>query len=544
VTAWALAIDFGTSNTVAVVGRPDGPAEPLLFDGAPMLPSAVFATPEGGLLTGRDAVYSARLAPERYEPHPKLRVDDGALLLGVEVPVDGVYAAILGRVVAEARSAGANPIGYAVLTHPASWGPRRCTLLRSAAAAAGLPEIVLEPEPTAAARYAAPVPDGGRPGARPAEPVVVYDLGGGTFDVSVVAGRRVLAADGLRDAGGLDIDAAVIAHLGAAYRDRDPDAWRRLVEPATAADRRAARQFREDVRVAKEMLSRTAQTFVHVPLLDIDVPLGREQLEAIADPLIARTAATTLAAVRAAGLPVPYSGPVVLVGGGSRMPLVATTMHRHLGTAPRLADQPELAVARGALLGRTPDEPAPHPPPDPDGSRGVTPNPAPAAAPPTPSTRQAPMDAVWMHARFWRALIPSLVFLALTITGLALPGYTESNGSYYDSASTLRVFEGYLGEYRNLGRLGEAWVVLNSLGGLSLVVALVLLAWLPYRLPPAWRLVGYLAGLLAVADAVSHLWIWHRAVGIVVLVAVTAAALAYYALREVITRDRTSRKWP
>ncbi|HKT02226.1 MAG TPA: Hsp70 family protein, partial [Rugosimonospora sp.] len=109
---FALGVDLGTSNTVAVLRWPDGRVKPLLFDGGPLLPSAVYAEPGGALLTGRDAVHSAQLDPARYEPNPKRRVDEGTVLLGdTEVPVVRLLAAVLGRVVEEARrtTGGATP---------------------------------------------------------------------------------------------------------------------------------------------------------------------------------------------------------------------------------------------------------------------------------------------------------------------------------------------------------------------------------------------------------------------------------------------------
>ena len=102
---YSLGIDFGTSNTVAVLrGRTGGPA-PLLFDGSPLLPSAVYAEPGGGaLVVGRDAVHSARLDPARFEPNPKRRIDEGTVLLGDrEIPVVDLIAAVLRRVAEESR---------------------------------------------------------------------------------------------------------------------------------------------------------------------------------------------------------------------------------------------------------------------------------------------------------------------------------------------------------------------------------------------------------------------------------------------------------
>ena len=121
-----LGIDFGTSNTVAVVRWPDGRVRPLIFDGSPLLPSAVYAEPAGGVIVGRDAVHSSRLDPARFEPNPKRRIDDGSLFLGTsEIPVPQVFAYVLQQVALEAqRQAGQMP-GQVRLTHPARWGERR-----------------------------------------------------------------------------------------------------------------------------------------------------------------------------------------------------------------------------------------------------------------------------------------------------------------------------------------------------------------------------------------------------------------------------------
>lgn len=355
----ALAIDLGTSNTVAAVRRPGGRTEQVLFDGSPVLPSAVFGQDDGTLLVGRDALHAAASAPERLEPNPKLRIDDGTVLLGTEMPVPELFAAVLRRVAEDADRCTPGDIGTVVLTHPVAWGTRRQQTLVRAAELAGLPEPILLAEPIAAARHhlADTAVDH-------TAPLIVYDLGGGTHDVSVVHRDQVLASDGLADTGGLDIDAAILAHLDATYRHRNPDAWARLRHPATTADQRHRRHLLDQVRTAKELLSRSAQTFVHIPLLELDAPLGREQLDAIAQPVVDRTVRATRAALAAAGLDLPPRAALYLTGGASRMPLVASTLHRALRVPPAVTEQPELAVARGALVALGPNagprEPAAH----------------------------------------------------------------------------------------------------------------------------------------------------------------------------------------
>jgi hypothetical protein len=185
--------------------------------------------------------------------------------------------------------------------------------------------------------------------------LVVYDFGAGTFDASVVrrtdGGFDVLSAEGLPDAGGLDVDETILAYLGAVYGGQHPDLWQRLEQPTSAFDRRARQLLWEDVRTAKEVLSRGSATYVHMPLVEEDAPLGREQVERLARPVVDRTVAATRAAIRLAGIEEDSVAGVFLVGGSSRLPLAATLLHRALGIAPTVIEQPELVVAEGSLRG-------------------------------------------------------------------------------------------------------------------------------------------------------------------------------------------------
>jgi hypothetical protein len=343
-----LGVDFGTSNTVAMLRWPDGRVRPLLFDGSPMLPSAVVVDGQGSLLVGREAQHLARLRPEAYEPNPKRRIDDGTVLLGDrELSTVELFAAVLHRVVEEAERV-APGIEQATLTCPAAWGSRRRQVLLDAATRAELPQPRLVDEPVAAASYFA------RTTALPVgSSVVVYDFGAGTFDAGVVrrtpTGFAVLASEGLDDAGGLDVDAAIVSYLGGLYAGRAGGLWQRLAAPTSPIDRRANRLLWDDVRAAKETLSRTSTTLVPIPLLDEDAPLGREQLEQLAGSILHRTVEATGAALRTAGLTPHQVAGVFLVGGSSRIPLAATLLHRILGVAPTVIEQPELVVAEGSL---------------------------------------------------------------------------------------------------------------------------------------------------------------------------------------------------
>ncbi|MFF5082336.1 Hsp70 family protein [Actinoplanes sp. NPDC000266] len=453
---FVLGVDLGTSHTVAMLRRPDGRTRPLLFDGRPLLPSAVFLAPPSAVFlappshphaaasghphpgasghphpgasghrphpgasgrrlhVGADALRLGQADPGRLEPYPKRHVDDDMLMLGDgdTVPPSELLAALLEAVAREAvATAGFLP--PAVVTHPASWGARRRAVLTRALSQAGWPsdtlgapaETTLVTEPVAAARYFADVLRRPLPNR---SSLAVFDFGGGTLDVAVVSREgtayTVTASGGADDLGGLDIDAALVDHLGKSLSGAEPTAWQALTEPVTLAQWRARRQFWEDVRGAKEMLSRSSFAPVPVPGVEQAVHLTRDELEAAADPLIRRAVTEAAAVIAAAGLsPADLAG-LFLVGGSSRVPLVARLLHSELGIAPTVLEQPELAVAEGATLAAalryapgvstaatpTPTPPTAHevPPPITDTQAASTPvDPiSPAAAPPASAT--------------------------------------------------------------------------------------------------------------------------------------------------------------
>jgi hypothetical protein len=123
-----------------------------------------------------------------------------------------------------------------------------------------------------------------------------------------------------------------------------------LTFPGTVEERRAQRQLWDDVRVAKERLSRTQSADLVIPLLDLEVHLTRDELETLAGPVLSQTVEVTQAVMRGAKLAEGRLAGVFLVGGASRIPLVGTLLHRALGEAPVVIEQPELVVAEGSLL--------------------------------------------------------------------------------------------------------------------------------------------------------------------------------------------------
>jgi hypothetical protein len=209
--------------------------------------------------------------------------------------------------------------------------------------------VSLVPEPVAAAAHFASFP--GKTLA-PGQALAVYDLGAGTFDVAVVgatqSGFAVLAEDGLPDLGGLDVDQALLVHVGREVSHKDPARWQRLLRPESTPDRRTRRALQEDVKAAKEALSRHPQTEVPMPEPFSDVLVTRAELEALVRPAMLRSVELLSRTIRSAGLAPERLAGIYLVGGSSRLPLVGTLIAEKLGVVPGSLDQPETAVALGA----------------------------------------------------------------------------------------------------------------------------------------------------------------------------------------------------
>jgi hypothetical protein len=202
---------------------------------------------------------------------------------------------------------------------------------------------------------------------KPGETMAVLDLGGGTMDVSVVrrvatdgpersnqllrGGFQVLATRGDPSFGGADIDQVLLEHVGSLVAATDPAAWRQLVDGRELADRRRRRVLRQDVRGAKETLSRHAYTDVPMPPPFADTHVTREHLERLVGSPLGRAVELTRAAIEEAALRPKQLTAIFLVGGSSRIPIVSRLVHEGTGVVPTTLDQPETVVARGALRG-------------------------------------------------------------------------------------------------------------------------------------------------------------------------------------------------
>jgi len=499
-----VAVDFGTSSTCVAISVGGREPQVVTVDGLPLMSSAVYAAPDGTLFVGQEADRQAAIDPSRYEPHPKRRIDETELLLGASVvQVRDVIRAVLRRAVGEARRvAGGAAIDLLVLTHPADWGGIRTRVLRQAGNGLAT-RITLVPEPVAAAVFhAASFP------ARPARPggpgpaLAVLDLGGGTVDVSVVRagaavrpgtppGYEVLATRGDPTFGGADIDQLLLEHVGAMVSTADADAWRTLVEGRELADRRRRRVIHQDVRGAKETLSRHTYTDVPMPPPFPDAHVTRADLERLVTGHLDRAAELTAATIAAAGLePTDLAG-IFLVGGSSRIPLVSQLVHKRCGVVPTTLDQPETVVARGALRAAggagegtgvltaarvpgaagaeditTPDTPAPGTPlvpvrrPPQQVRRSAPPPRTPGGAPPRPHTVLPPPPAHGGSRRRQLLLVggtAALVAAVAIVLVLALGDTTErrpGTGTAGTSAPPSRL----IAQYEYQFALPDGWL--------------------------------------------------------------------------------------
>jgi actin-like ATPase involved in cell morphogenesis len=374
-----LGVDLGTTWTAAAVTA-DGRTTPVALGSAgPAMPSVV-AIVDGKPVAGEAAVRAGAADPTAVAREFKRRLGDTTpiVLGGTPYGAETLTGHLLAHVVATAG--GATEV---TLTHPATWGEYKLDLLREAGRVAGLGGVRLVPEPVAAAGHYARL---GR--LRAGDTVAVYDFGGGTFDAAVVRlgadGPELLGrAEGLDRLGGVDLDQAVLAHVNATLdgalssmnRD-DPDV------------RRAALALRADCVAAKEALSADTDTTVTVsfPGVATSVRLTRAEFESAVRPRLAETLGALDRAIASAGVAVGDLAGIVMVGGSSRIPVVAEQVAAHTGR-PLLVDaDPKLAVASGAaepdLRPKEAAMPA-TPPPPPNAPKEATTGQAAAAAPGT-----------------------------------------------------------------------------------------------------------------------------------------------------------------
>ncbi|RZU53987.1 Hsp70 protein [Krasilnikovia cinnamomea] len=391
---YALGIDLGTTFTAAAIWR-DGRAETVsLGDRSAAIPSVVLLRQDETFLTGDAAHRRGFSEPQRVAREFKRRLGDTTpiLLGGVPQSAEALMSRLLRWVVDEvSRREGSRP-DVVCVTHPANWGPYKMDLLRQAARMADLDvPVTYASEPEAAAvNYTQ------QQRVEQGTVVAVYDLGGGTFDAAVLrktaTGFEVLGQpEGIERLGGTDFDAAVFNHvrtaLGGKLEELDED------DPAVI---NAVVRLRDECVQAKEALSSDTDTTIPVllPNVSTEVRLTRAEFEAMVRPALHGSVEALQRAIRSADCDPDEVHSVLLVGGSSRMPIVAQLVGSEVGRPVVVDAHPKHAVALGAawLAGgelAKPATPAAAATPAPARQPAAAAAPAAPAAPATPAAPAA-----------------------------------------------------------------------------------------------------------------------------------------------------------
>lgn len=347
---WALAVDFGTTATTAVIVR-GRTLQLVRFGSSTRMPSGVFVDPDEGLLAATGALNRGGADPGRYVRTPKRLVgrDDDVRVAGQDVAVRTLVATVLRTVLREAQQqAGGSAPDQVVLTHPARWALTAREVLTEAAGDAGMGRPILVPEPVAAGEEAASAAAAG-------SRVAVYDLGGGTFDAAVLdrtdddtwvlAGRP----GGLDPFGGEAIDALLHRHLLEKVTELDPNAAKVIDDPDTAAERGLARTWWRDLRAVKEDLSESTSCSIWIPGTDHAILVSREELEHLVHRPIADTVDELARTIQYAPGDRKVTE-ILMCGDASRMPIVDRLVRAQFAGIPvRHAEDPKGVVARGAV---------------------------------------------------------------------------------------------------------------------------------------------------------------------------------------------------
>jgi actin-like ATPase involved in cell morphogenesis len=345
--SYGLGVDLGTTFTAAAIAR-DGRFEmATLGDHTDAVPSVVLIRDDGIVLTGGAAERRATVEPDRVARAVKRRFGDPMpVILGrTPYPATALIAHQLRDVVDLVSDREGGRPDMVTLTHPANWGPYKRELFAQIPGLAGLGEVHMLTEPEAAAMHYAQN-DRLDPGAV----VAVYDLGGGTFDATVLRttehGFDILGRpEGIEGLGGLDFDEAVFTHV-----DQTLDGAVSRLDPADPRAISAAIRLRHECVTAKETLSADTETTIPVllPELQTEVRLTRGEFEKMIRPAIDATIACLHRALRSARIDLPQVHAVLLVGGSSRIPMVAHLVSAELGRPTSVDTHPKHAVALGA----------------------------------------------------------------------------------------------------------------------------------------------------------------------------------------------------
>ena len=348
-----IGIDLGTTNScVAILEGGQAVVIPN-SEGARTTPSVVAFSKDGERHIGITAKRQAVTNSDRTTMSVKreMGTDWSTEVDGTSYTPQEMSAFILQKLKADAEAYLGKEITKAVITCPAYFTDAQRKATKDAGRIAGLEVLRIINEPTAAALAYGVNKDED-------QTILVYDLGGGTFDVSVleiyqVDGQpqiEVKATSGDNRLGGDDFDEVIISWIIEEYKkDTGID---------LSSDAQAMSRLRETAEKAKIELSGSGSSQINLPFITsrdgqpehLDMSLSRSKFEELVEPLISKTLAPTRQAMKDAGLSKGEVDKVILVGGSTRVPAVQTAIEKEVGKAPFKGVNPDEAVAMGAAL--------------------------------------------------------------------------------------------------------------------------------------------------------------------------------------------------
>ena len=370
--AKVLGIDLGTTNSAMAVMEGGEPTIIVNAEGDRTTPSVVGFRKDGERVVGKAAKNQAVANPENTissikrfigRSYSETSAERTTISYNVksgkdarvQIDVSGkdfmpeeISAMVLQKLKADAEKYTGSPISQAVITVPAYFNDSQRQATKDAGRIAGLEVLRIVNEPTAAA-LAYGLDKAGRD-----EKVLIFDLGGGTFDVSILELSEgvfeVLSTNGDNHLGGDDWDQRIINWLA--------DKFQADTRIDLRADKMALQRLKEAAEKAKMELSSTQQTNINLPFITadangpkhLDYSLTRAEFERITDDLLSRCRKPVQAAMKDAGISMGDISEVILVGGSTRMPSVQELVRKLTGKDPNMSVNPDEVVALGAAI--------------------------------------------------------------------------------------------------------------------------------------------------------------------------------------------------
>jgi YVTN family beta-propeller protein len=344
-----LGVDLGTTFVAAAIWRAGRAEMCTLGNQTVVSPAVVYLNEASRLVFGEAAERRGLSHPDRVERAFKRRLGDPTpvVLGGMPHQVTALMAAQLRDVLDTVTRVEGSPPDRVALTFPANWGPYRRELFEEIPQLAGLRDHVALTEPEAAAAYygASRILGDG-------DTLAVYDLGGGTFDATVLRKQNGVVEvvgdpEGIERLGGIDFDEAIIQWIN--YQHGGALAELDMSEPESAA---AMARLRQECVQAKEALSVDTETTIPalLPNRHFFARLSRHEFEGMIRAPIESTIGTLVRAVHTARLDVQQLSAVLLVGGSSRIPLIERMIAEETGRRTVTDAHPKYAVALGAAV--------------------------------------------------------------------------------------------------------------------------------------------------------------------------------------------------